>query len=139
MTPATPTNTPTKTATKTNTSVFTSTRTGTITQTPTITPTPIIVIVLPISTATISVCTESYNLTGALGYVVEFIPTGYEINIPVWDNISSNPFYFEYLVSMVGVPNRSKITGIELFIKKNNPSTGAWILQGPQPVWGCTP
>jgi hypothetical protein len=72
-----------------------------------------------------------------LSYLIEFIPTGYEINIPVWDNISGNPFYFEYLVNIVGVPNRSKITGLEIFIKKNNPNTGAWVLQGPQPVFVC--
>ena len=136
-TPATQTFTPMNTSTRTATPNVTATFTPTITRTSTITPTPIIVTILPISTTTISVCTESYNLTGALGYVIEFIPTGYEVNVPVWDNISANPFYFQYLVNMSGVPNRSKITGIELFVKKNNSNTGAWVLQGPQPVWTC--
>ena len=139
LTPASPTFTATPTVTQTNTHIFTPTFTPTITKTSTITPTPIIVTILPISTYTTSICTESYNLTGALGYVIEFIPTGYEINVPVWDNISANPFYFQYLVNMSGVPNRSKITGIELFVKKNNSNTGAWVLQGPQPVWACNP
>ena len=138
-TPATATNTPTFTRTPTKTPDFTVTITPSITRTWTITPTPIVVVILPIPPGTISICTESYLLTGALEYIVHFVPTNYEIHVPVWKNISTNPFYFEYLVQLSGLPNRSKITGLELFVKKNNPQTGAWQIIGPSPVWACLP
>ena len=131
--------TPTMTRTPTFTPDYT--KTVTMTQTPnytaTVTATPIIVTVLPISPTQSSVCTESYLLSGALEYVIEFIPTGYEIHVPVWQNTSGNNFYFEYVIQMSTIPNRSKITGVKIFIKKNNPQTGAWVLTGPQPIWSC--
>ena len=138
-----PTQSPTFTITSTATNTFTPTPNFTHTFTPTvsptytISPTPIIVTVLPITSTQTSVCTESYLLSGALEYVIEFLPTGYEMHVPVWKNIFGNPFYFEYIVQLSGIPNRSKITGLEIFVKKSNPQTGAWVLQGPNPIWAC--